>query len=105
MDCIEILTTMIIANNSSVARIRSMDLLWWAYMVVVRGWNVLFIGVIVFVNTRASVIAVLTIIVMYVFLNSCWFGDRATKYENITNMPPAYRRKISNATQDERVAA
>ena len=105
MDCIEILTTMIIANNSSVARIKSMDLLWWAYMVVVRGWNVLFIGVIVSVNIRASVIATLTMIVMYVFLNSCWFGDRATKYENITSMPPAYRRKISSATQDERVVA
>lgn len=58
-----------------------------------------------FVNIRVSAIAALTMIVMYVFLNTCWFGVRATKYENITNMPPAYRRKISNATQDERVAA
>jgi hypothetical protein len=30
----------------------------------------------------------LTIMVIYVLLKSCWFGDMATKYENITSIPP-----------------
>lgn len=64
LDCIEILTTMIIANRRSVASIRSMGVLEWEYSVVVIGWNILFIGVSVLVVSRTNVISSLTMIVI-----------------------------------------
>ena len=45
----------------------------------VIGWVVCVIGVMVLVIVRATIIVAVTRIVIYVFLNSCWLGDRATK--------------------------
>lgn len=41
----------------------------------------------------------------WVWAHSSWFGVMATKYENITSIPPMYTRKISSAIQEDMNAA
>ena len=86
---VTIFTTTTIVKNRIIANRISIEMFMFVQKVFIRNWNVgVILGYSSIYNMAINIVNMKMSEGVMFSLFICWFGDNATKYANITSMPP-----------------